>query len=480
VDAAEACPVVCRVREVAARHADRTAVAGPDEKLSYAELWEQAAEWHRRCVAAELPAGALVCVVSDGGAELPAVFLGLRAAGLVPMLVDALLPAVRVDTVVTRARPRAVITFPGGEIRPAFETPERGLPPEAGYVTFSSGSQGVPKGIVGQARGLLRFVDWEAATVGAGRGTRTAMLTSPSFDVVFRDLLLPLCTGGELHIAGSAVRTSPGRVVPWLAAQGIEVLHAVPSLAIRWADAADGASARVAGLRSTLFAGEPLHDRHVARWRSVAPSTRVFNLYGPAETTLAKFCHEVAAEPRPGVQPVGRPLPGTTFALEPVAGEPVARRVVITSPDGSLGYLAGSCGPEDELRLTRESGVTRFATQDRGEPDGDGELVVRGRLDSLVKRNGALVDIARIETAAAALPDLRTVCCLQLVPSGRIVLAVECDDPAEAGQVRRRLRPRLGMELPDEVRVLPALPLLPGGKVDRRSVRSLLEEDARG
>jgi len=469
------CPVAERVREVAGRCGGRTAVVAPGGVLTYAGLWERAAEWRRRCEAAELGPGALVCVVSDGGAELPAIFLGLRAAGVVPLLVDALLPAARVESVLGRARPRAVITCPEEELRPAFATPGPRLPPEAGYVVFSSGSQGEPKGIVGQARGLLRFVDWEAAGIGAGPGTRTAMLTSPSFDVVFRDLLLPLCTGGELHIAGSAIRTSPGRVLPWLAARDIEVLHAVPSLATRWADAAGGSPARVAGLRSTLFAGEPLHDRHVTRWRSIAPSTRVFNLYGPAETTLAKFCHEVAAVPAPGVQPVGHPLPGTTFALEPVAGEPAARRVVITSPDGSLGYLAGSCGPEDELRLTRVSGVTRFVTQDRGERTGDGGLLVSGRLDTLVKRNGALVDIARIETAAAALPDLRTVCCLQLVPSGRIVLAVDGADPAEAGQVRRRLRPRLGMELPDEVRVLPALPLLPGGKVDRRSVRSLLE-----
>ncbi|MGW3959564.1 AMP-binding protein [Amycolatopsis sp. NPDC005003] len=473
MEGAEGCPVAGRVREIVRRHGDRTAVCAPDGELSYTGLWERAVEWRQRCEAAGLPAGALVCVVSDGNAELPAVFLGLRAAGLVPLLVDALLPAAHVESVIGRAKPAAVVTCPGGEIRPVFPAAERRLPPEAGYVTFSSGSQGAPKAIVGQARGLLRFVDWEAAEVGGGPGTRTAMLTSPSFDVVFRDLLLPLCTGGELHIAGSAIRTSPGRVLAWLAAHEIEVLHAVPSLATRWADAAP--SARVAGLRATLLAGEPLHDRHVTRWRSVAPSTRVFNLYGPSETTLAKFCHEVAADPPPGVQPVGRPLPGTTFTLEPVAGEPAARRVVISSPDGSLGYLAGTCGPADERRLTRESGVTRFATQDRGEPDGDGGLVIGGRLDTLVKRNGTLVDIARIETAAAALPDLRTACCVQLVPSGRIVLAVECADPAEAGQVRRRLRPRLGMELPDEVRVLPALPLLPGGKVDRRTVRSLLE-----
>src|SRR5439155_1453100 len=156
-----------------------------------------------------LPAGSLVCLVVDQPGRLPEAFLGVRSAGLVPTLVDGLLPSARVDSTIDAARPAAVIHLSRAEPVAAPAGNRRALPDGAGYVVFSSGSQGAPKGIVGQASGLVHFVDWEAGTLGIRPGTRSAMLTSPSFDVVLRDLLLPLCTGGELHIAGHRVRACP-------------------------------------------------------------------------------------------------------------------------------------------------------------------------------------------------------------------------------------------------------------------------------
>jgi D-alanine--poly(phosphoribitol) ligase subunit 1 len=346
------------------------------------------------------------------------------------------------------------------------------LPAEAGYLVFSSGSQGRPNGVVGQAAGLLRFIDWEIDRLGVGPGSRVAMLTSPSFDVLYRDLLLPLCSGGELHIAEPAVRSAPGAVLPWLAEHRIEVLHAVPSLSARWLGEDSPA---VPSLRYTLFAGEPLYGRHVDRWRRIAPNATVINLYGPAETTLAKFHYQVPTDCGPGLQPVGRPLPDCSFELVPAGPEPDSPcRVVISTPAGSLEYLADTCAADDLARLNRQDGVTRFQTQDRGLLDAEGNLVVAGRLDSLVKRRGTFVDTTRIEEAAANLAEVRAACCVQLSSSSEIVLVVEGPDPADAMKLRRKLLAPLGADMPDRVLAVPILPLLAGGKADRRGVRNLL------
>jgi acyl-coenzyme A synthetase/AMP-(fatty) acid ligase len=64
-------------------------------------------------------------------------------------------------------------------------------------------------------------------------------------------------------------------------------------------------------LRLVFFAGEPLHESLVRRWRSKFPAARIVNLYGPTETTMVKFFYEVPAEPDPGVQPAGWPMPET-------------------------------------------------------------------------------------------------------------------------------------------------------------------------
>ncbi|MBR7834258.1 AMP-binding protein [Actinospica durhamensis] len=476
------CPVVERVGRIAALHPDRTAVVGTAEVLDYRELWLRVDAWWERCATLGLAPGTLVAVLCGDGTGLPSAFLGARAAGLVPLLIDEGLPQSGVDAVWEAARPAAVLRADKDELEPTGEPNPRTLPTEAGYVVFSSGTQDTPKGIVGQAAGLLAFLDWEIAELDVRPGTRVAMLTSPSFDVVYRDLLLPLCSGGELHIANQAVRFTPPAVLPWLAEHGIEVLHAVPSLSARWL-VADGPT--VDSLRYTLFAGEPLYGRHVQRWRAAAPRTRVVNLYGPSETTLARFHHEIPADCGPGLQPVGRPLPNARVDLvpaEPTSEHGDALRVLITTPHGSLGYLPGTCSPDDLSRLRREHGITRFQTQDRGLLDPEGNLVIVGRLDSLVKRRGTFVDIMRIEAAAAELAEVRAACCVQLTSNSEIVLAVEGPDPAAAAGLHRRLRAPLGRDIPDRVVVLPTLPLLPGGKADRRRVRELLnlEETARG
>ncbi|MDQ1739630.1 MAG: D-alanine--poly(phosphoribitol) ligase subunit 1, partial [Pseudonocardiales bacterium] len=307
-------------------------------------------------------------------------------------------------------------------------------------------------------------------------GVATALLTSPSFDVVYRDLLLPLFTGAELHVPGHQIRTAPSEVLPWIIERAVQVIHAVPSLSARWIEAAPGLQAP--SLSWTAFAGERLFDRHLTRWRAVAPNSRILNLYGPTETTLAAFCYRVPDPPAAGLQPVGQPLPDTRLSLEPVSEGGVS--VTIETPYGSLGYLPDTCTEDDLLRLRRVEHLTRFRTQDRGRLDPAGDLVIEGRLDSLVKRHGSFVDTALVEAAAGELEGVRAACCVQVdvTGSGEVVLAVECSTAHTPAALRRALVRRLGFTmLPDQVVPLPQMPLLPSGKVDRRGVRALLDPD---
>lgn len=468
------CQVLARVRLVALQHPDRTALATADGRLSYRELLDEIEQWAVRLGQWELPSASPVALISDGGPDLPAAFLGARANGLVPTLLD---PHSGRDNqaAAEMVRAGAVIDVGTGRIS-RLDRPPIQLDPGAAYIVFSSGSQGSPKAIVGSAQGLVHFLDWEVDALALRPGVRTSLLTSPSFDVVFRDLLLPLFVGGELHIAGHRVRTSPAQVLPWLRDHDIEVAHVVPSLALRWIEA--GPAVTLAGLRWTLFAGERLFDRQVRRWTSIAPCSRIVNLYGPAETTLAAFAHEVALPPPAGIQPVGRPLPGITVQLQPIGDGPTGTSITIESPYGSLGYLPGACGPDDLARLSRTDNLTRFRTQDRGRIDATGDLIVEGRLDTLVKRHGSFVDTALIEAAAIELDGVQAACCVQVdaAGSGRVILVVQCRDDAVLSGLRRSLR-RAGAALPDQVVADPSMPLLPSGKVDRRRVRDLLEPD---
>jgi non-ribosomal peptide synthetase component F len=462
------CPVLTRFDAVATARGDAPAVVGAGRTVSYRQVRADVLAW--RAELAGLPAGAVVAVRSAGSVDLPAAFLGVRAAGLVPLLVDTLLPRQRADAFVTAARPAATLDPERGSVTPATAGEPVRLPAEAGYLVFSSGTQGPPKGIVGNAAGLLHFLSWERRTLGLGPATRIAMLTSPSFDVVLRELLLALLVGGRLEVPGPAVRTDPAQVLPWLADTAADTVHVVPSLGMRWAAAAPGQ--RLPDLRWTLFAGEPLHARQVLRWREAAPAAAAINLYGPSETTLAKFWYRVGSRPRPGLQPVGRPLPGTVLHARRLDGAADGFRIEIETPHGSLGYLPGTVPPEDDRFLVRRDGRTRFVTQDRGVLLPGALLRVEGRLDTLVKRRGMLVDTGRVEALALDDPLVGAACCVQVNPdtTGEVVLAVT--GPPGPAALSRRLRAVLGTGMPDAVLVLPALPQLPNGKVDRGRLRA--------
>ena len=471
------CPVLDRVLEVAARAPDRTAVVGAERDLTYRQLAAQTAEYAGRLSSLGLRSRSVVALSCDGEEDVAAAWLGARAAGHVPALVDARLEGSGLVTIGNTARPAAWVHLRHGLVREG-EVDAPGMPPGAGYVSFSSGSQGTPKAIVGSATGLASFLRWEAHSLSLGAQSRVAMLTSPSFDVVLRDLLVALCSGGQVHVAPSVVRFSPGRVLRWVADHRITVLHAVPSLAMRWLAARPVALPELA---FTLFAGEPLSGTQVRSWREVAPNTRILNLYGPSETTLAAFAYQVPDLVGDGVLPVGRPLPGVSVQLEPVPTQAVPgpeahgpRRVVISNAHGSLGYLPGTAHPDQVAQLQRTGDVTVFRTSDRGEVDEHGNLVVAGRLDSLVKRHGTFVDTALIESAAVGDDAVTMAVCLQEPDTGDIALLVQAEPETDGHALLARLRPKLGPAVPDRVLTLDAVPRLPSGKADRVRLRELL------
>lgn len=466
--------VVADVATIAARWPDQPAVVTDAAIRTYSWLMAQAEDWTARFRRLALPPRSVITILSRSEESMPPAWLGVRLAGHVPALVDAAAGRARVDALVDAARPGAVVRLADASVE-ASRAPAAGLSEGAGYVAFSSGSQGSPKVIVGSEAGLRRFLAWETDLVDSAPGTRCGAVTSPSFDVVLRDMLLPLVSGAALVLAPPSIRFSAARVIPWLAHQGVHVLHAVPSLSQQWMGAS---TAHLPDLRCTLFAGEPLHSRHVTAWTNRAPATRVINLYGPAETTLATFWHEVAQPPPEGAQPVGQPLPGTRVDFDPIVAAPAGDRggrIVLSTPFGSLGYLAGTAAPEQVLSLVREDDVTTFITQDRGYLDTARDLVVAGRLDTLVKRRGTFVDTGLIELAAIAQPEVSAACCLSRPLDSSVVLFAETGLAGD--EVARRLRAELHTGRPDAVVVLPRLPRLPAGKVDRQALYARLESD---
>ncbi|MFN6465859.1 MAG: non-ribosomal peptide synthetase [Nostoc sp. DedVER02] len=354
---------------------------------------------------------------------------------------------------------------------------------DAAYIFFTSGTTGVPKGVLGCHKGLAHFLNWQRQTFEINQQDRVAQLTGLSFDVVLRDIFLPLTSGATLCLPEEGDNLDPTRILCYLENEQISVLHTVPSLAQLWlANVPSGVSLR--NLRWLFLAGEPLKETLVLRWRDAFPeSGEIVNLYGPTETTLAKCYYRVPVECTPGVQPVGLPLPQTQALIftqnqQPCGiGEP--GEIVIRTPFRSLGYI--NAEQENRSRFVKnpfrnEPQDWLYYTGDRGCYRPDGSLEILGRRDHQVKIRGIRIEPGEIETVLAQHPNIlqTVVIAREDVPGDQRLVAYiipNQDSSTAISDIRRFLSTKLPQYmLPSAFVLLDNMPLTPNGKVDRRAL----------
>ena len=311
-----------------------------------------------------------------------------------------------------------------GNLPPLGGTPPAGSPPGAddpAYIFFTSGTTGTPKGVLGVHRGLGHFLDWQSQTFAVGSGDRCAQLTNISFDVVLRDILMPLWSGATLCLPPAELL--PEGVPAWLAAENITLVHSVPSLAQTWlAQLAPELS--LPSLRWVFSAGEPLTDALVLRWRGVAPNCQVINLYGPTETTMIKCWYRVPDDVLPGVQPVGQSLPHSQALVlsstNQLCGINEIGEIVLRTPFRTRGYINAQDAQRHHFianPFTNDSRDVLYRTGDLGRYRPDGSLTVLARLDQQVKIRGVRIEPEEVTAVLGARPGVSA--CAVIARPGR-------------------------------------------------------------
>lgn len=481
----------------------RIAVETAQGKHDYAELNSRSKDLARQLVYLGLERGQVVAVFGYPSFGLVACMTAVLRGGGVLLNLDPDLPAQRHQVMLRESDARLLLLaasegqdlgLPGLtvlRVDPATaqsnlacpsQLPSPFLPEgdDPAYVFFTSGTTGTPKGVLGRHKGLIHFLAWQRDTFSVGPDDRAAQLTNLSFDVVLRDIFLPLTSGATLCLPPGDGRNDPARIIPWMWEARITVAHTVPSLATSWL-AETAPQHQLADLRLTFFAGEPLPEKLVQDWRTRCPACRVINLYGPTETTLAKCFAEVPDPPFLGMQPVGLPLPQTQAMVLRPNGTQVGMgeqgEVVIRTPYRSLGYL--NAGPEDLHRFsvnpaTKNPDDLLYYTGDRGRLRPDGQLEITGRLDHQVKILGVRIEPGEVQTQLVKHDGVREAAVIvrEDRPGDKRLVAyvVETESGSlEVADLRRFASERLPRAMiPAAIVVLERLPLTPNGKLDRK------------
>ncbi len=405
-------------------------------------------------IAAKMQAGDVVAVTGKRSPALIASMAAVFAAGSVLLTLSPDLPEQRRHMMLDESGAKFIVedgnvSSIGSPARPYV------LGRDAAYIFFTSGSTGTPKAVLGTHQGLAHWLHWQRTTFGVGPGDRSGQLTGLSFDVVLRDVFLPLTSGATL------VLPTDDDTLAFLDREQITTIHTVPTVAETWL----AGTADLRSLKRIFFAGEPLTDVLVNRWRETFPgSGEIINLYGPTETTLAKCFYRVQPNPRAGVQPLGTALPHTqVLVLTPEralcgAGEP--GEIAIRTPFRSLGYL--NAPEENEKRFI--AGL--YLTGDRGVLGADGLLEFRGRVDHQVKIRGVRVEPTEVAATLQSHPGVAA--CAVIARDEMLVAYVVLKQEISPAKLQEFLAQRLPAAfVPSAFVFLDALPLTPNQKLDR-------------
>jgi len=357
-------------------------------------------------------------------------------------------------------------------------------PTDPAYVIYTSGSTGQPKGIVISHRGICHLLRAENELLGVRTGDRVYQGFSVAFDMSFEEIWISYLVGATLWIAPPSLVGDPDLLAQTLARERITVLHAVPTLMSLLADP-------LPTLRLINLGGEACPA--ALAQRLVRPGRKVFNTYGPTETSVTASL----AELQPG-QPVtiGLPLPNYGLLVVDEQRRPLPAGEVgelcIFGPGLALGYLARPdltaekfvalpANLEANAPSRSQTGAPSermYLTGDLARIEPGGPVHCLGRADSQVKIRGFRVELDEISAVlgaqpgvAAAAVTLRTLAEVdQLV--GFVVPAA--DGKINPAQWRQALAARLpAYMVPAHFEVIPALPRLTSGKIDQNALRAL-------
>lgn len=336
------------------------------------------------------------------------------------------------------------------------------------YVMFTSGSSGRPKAVGITGRQLESYLKSAGALLRIGKEDRVSQFFELSFDLSVHDLFLTWLSGACLvHVPDQARLFPPS----FIRDAGLSVWFSTPS-ALR--NLGDAAAASLPGLRESLFCGEPLFVSQALRWRELAPESRIWNFYGPTESTIAVTAHcwptnELAPKARAGVVSIGLPFPGHELALAE-NGE-----LSVSGPQVCRGYYPAVSHPA--FRSDPE-GRAWYATGDLAATDGQRYFFL-GRADRQVKLLGQRVELTEVEEALSSLLGGAPVAAIAVAPTegtpSALYAFVESELKDEIALFRRLREILPEAMVPLEIFQC-VLPLTSHGKTDHERLKAILRE----
>ncbi|MCK5057807.1 MAG: amino acid adenylation domain-containing protein, partial [Candidatus Aminicenantes bacterium] len=495
---------------------DRIALEYGDRFLSYAELDISSDSVANLIIREGIKKETFIGISFDDRVSFIRTLIGILKAGCVFVPLDLAHPDSRLTQMVKKTHIKYAFTDTG---RIAFLTADWGITnlseieeiPESNskpgrlyngedkiYIYFTSGSSGTPKAIVGKNKSLLHFINWEIDTFGIDETFRFSQFINPGFDAFLRDIFVPLCSGGRVCIPGSDnILLNSDELTRWTDRSAVNAIHCVPGF-FRLLNNNNLGNGLFKNLKFVFLSGEKINPAGLVNWyNTFGERIRLVNFYGPSETTMIKTFYPIRQEDTKRERiPIGKPMKGARLIIldrkmKTCTGKRVGE-IYIRTPFRTHGYY-------NERSLNEEKFISNpfnddpedklYATGDIGRvlPGGDFELL--GRNDRQVKIRGVRVELEEIENVLEKHPRVNEAVALKEEISSfneQLCLFITTDrqvgenEDADIAILKEYIKQELPAYMaPTRVEQVNEIPRNPNGKIDYKSLHSLLEAGLR-
>lgn len=357
---------------------------------------------------------------------------------------------------------------------------------DAIYVLFTSGSTGIPKGVVGHHRGVIDYIESLSTALGFGEDTVFGNQTPLYLDACMKEIYPTLKFGATTWIVPKSCFLFPVELVGFLNKHNINTICWVVSALTMISAFGTFETVKPEYLHTIAFGSEVFPVKQFNRWKETLPEAEFYNLYGPTEATgMSCYYHAKRLFGEKEVIPVGRPFPNTQILLLDEDGKAV--------PAGEMGEICirGTClthgyynNPQKTAEVFTQNPQSPcfpdriYHTGDLGKWNEEGDLVFVSRSDYQIKHMGHRIELGEIEADVAAVEGVKTCCCIFIADSKKMVLFYVGDIDKKALTVALKDRlPRY--MLPNAIVQSDTLPLTANGKMDRLKMQEMYQSRRR-